>query len=139
MRNALTRSWQELIHGQPGSRFEDRYNAARKVRSSREWRHRFLRFVRLGLALGALVVGFILVFIPGPAVVFFFLSGSLLAAESRGIARFLDALELKLRAVWDWGKRHWRRLSLGGKVALVVVVAALGAAGAYGAYQFMAR
>jgi hypothetical protein len=77
-----------------------------------------LRFLRLLVALGSIVVGIVLTVIPGPAILFFLIAGSLLSTESLFVARWLDWSELKLRAGWSWSQRHWRKLSRGGKIAL---------------------
>ena len=85
------------------------------------------------LALACLAVGVVLVFIPGPAVLFFFIGGGLLAAESRVIAWGLDYSELKIRAMWTWIKRHWRELHVAGKAAVGSLIAggAMGCAFAF--------
>jgi hypothetical protein len=43
-------------------------------------------------------VGVVLVFIPGPAILFFLIAGALLAVQSLGVARALDWSELRGRA-----------------------------------------
>ena len=138
MSNPLKKQWQTLKRGKPGERFIQRYEAGQKAKKSAGPGFKLLRVVRILVALGAVVVGIILVFIPGPAILFFLIAGSLLAAESRTIARFLDWAELKLRAVFSWLSRQWRRLHFAGKVA-VSSLAATGAGGcAYAAYRMMA-
>ena len=51
-------------------------------------------------------IGVVLVFIPGPAVVFFGLTCALLATQSRAVARLLDRTEVRARALW---RSHLRR------------------------------
>lgn len=58
-----------------------------------------MRPVYLALAAVSFVVGVVLAFVPGPAVVFFALTAALLAAQSTWIARHLDAGEMWLRRV----------------------------------------
>lgn len=84
-----------------------------------------------------MAIGVVLVFIPGPAIVFFFLAGTLLALDWLWMARTLDWLEVKLRAWWESGRRAWRRLPTAGRVALLVVGASAAAATTYGAYRLM--
>jgi len=55
-------------------------------------------------AVVSLAVGIVLAFIPGPAVLFFALSAALLGAQSRWVARRLDAAETAARRFW----RAWR-------------------------------
>lgn len=96
--------------------------------------------VRLtGLILAALflVVGIILVFIPGPAVVFFALAGAMLAAESRPVARFLDWSELRIRSGVGWVRRFWAQLSTWGRVAVGILLCGCGAGLGFVAYKIL--
>jgi hypothetical protein len=77
-----------------------------------------LRLFRLLAALGCIAVGIVLTVVPGPAILFFLIAGSLLSTESLFVARWLDWSEVKLRAAWSWSRRHWRKLPTGGKIAL---------------------
>lgn len=99
---ALKRRWTDLKRGTPGRRFQDRYRRAAEARA----RGGLSRILRVSAAAVAIVIGVVLVFLPGPAVVFFFIAGALLASESLHVARALDWTELKLRAVWSWWKRR---------------------------------
>lgn len=139
MGQTLQQRWRGLTAGQPGRRFEDRYAAARKARRSGSWGHRLTRLLLLVVALGALVVGLVLAFIPGPAVVFFFLAATLLAAESRGLARLLDWGEVKLRIVWKAARRQWAEIPGWGRVVLMILGAGISAASAYFSYQLVAN
>ena len=126
--------WHALKHGRAGYRFAARYEAGKKARLNSSWPYRIRRIVRLFVALGLLAVGVVLAFIPGPAIVFFFLSGGLLASESSLIARFLDWSELRLRATWGWLKRHWQALPVWGKVVVPVMA---GGAALVGGFLFL--
>lgn len=139
MGQTLKQRWRALTAGQPGRRFEDRYTAARKARRSGSWGHRLTRLLLLVVALGALVVGAVLAFIPGPAVLFFLLAGTLLAAESRGLARLLDWGEVKLRIAWKAVRRQWARMPGWGQVVLMVLGAGISAASAYVSYRLVAN
>ena len=101
----LRQEWRALKSEKPGRRFtarRERRNEAGKSRGARRW-------LSLGLALVCLVVGVVLLFIPGPAVVFLGLAGVLLAEHSMLVARALDASELKLRAAARWLRSAWHR------------------------------
>lgn len=138
MTNPLKQRWQSLKQGKPGHRFRSRYDAGRKAKKNASFGFKLFRLLRLVIALAATVIGVILVFIPGPAILFFLLAGSLLAAESLTIARFLDWTEVKLRAIGGWGQGQWHRLHLAGKIA-ITGLAATGATGcAYVAYRLVA-
>ena len=83
------------------------------------------------------MIAVVLVFIPGPAVLFFFAGASLLASESRVVARALDWLEVRLRKVIHWVLRWWGRAPRIAK-QLVFLWAALALLGAgYGAYHIL--
>lgn len=127
------KSWKDLARGRPGRRFRDRFeNRDRSGRGSR-WR----RLLNLGLALVCLVVGVALVFIPGPAVLFFFIGGGLLAAESRLVATLLDGTELRIRAIWSWVRRRWLKLPAGGKAMIGSLLAGAAMGGAYLSYRMV--
>jgi len=53
-----------------------------------------------------LVIGVILAFIPGPAVLFFALAAALTATQSRWLACKLDRAEIYVHALW---RKHQRR------------------------------
>lgn len=90
--------------------------------------------MRLVLAAVAFVLGLIFAVLPGPAVIFFIAAGALLATESRAVAVLLDWAELRLRALWNWAKRHWQKMNLAGRIAVATtgVVGVLGVAGFMG-------
>lgn len=123
---ALKRSMGELSRGTPGRRFQQRYERAQQL----EPRGGIRRAINYVVAVGAFSIGVVLVFIPGPAVVFFVLAGALLAPESRAVARVMDWAEVKVRAIWQWAGGRWRSLSQAGKIAAASLGALAGAAGA---------
>jgi hypothetical protein len=121
--------------GRAGRRFQDRYVAARKSRNDVRWTQRGLRIIRLVIALVAVAIAVVLMFIPGPAIVFYFIAGALLAAESLTIARLMDWLEVRLRALWRWGKGHWGNMPQWGRAGLIVAVICLSATSTYISYR----
>jgi uncharacterized protein (TIGR02611 family) len=122
---ALKQHLQDLQRGRPGHRFQDHYEHEKHGAGGHGSRGRVWR---LALGIAAVVVGVVLCVIPGPGLPFIFIGGGLLAAESRVAARVMDWLELRVRAVWGWARARWRRLPLGGKVAVAALLVA-GAAG----------
>lgn len=102
----------EVARGRPGERFRRYYEHAKRDRNSGAAKERIVRIV---LATVCFAIGLVLVFIPGPAILFFFIGGVLLASESLFAARALDWAEVKARAAWDWGARRWRRMRGGRK------------------------
>jgi hypothetical protein len=91
--------WTELRRWPTGRRFR------RFHRDHAHHRTGWARCLTWIVALVSLAIGVVLMFIPGPAVVFFALTCALLATQSRWMARWLDRSEFRLRAVW----RRYRR------------------------------
>lgn len=89
----------------PGKRFRNAHTRAQHNGTSTGW-GRILCFL---LAAVCLVIGVILVFIPGPAFVFFILAGALLASQWRKLAEWLDRGEVGLRRGWHRFKQKWSR------------------------------
>jgi len=137
MSNPLKKQWRSLKRGQPGRRFKARYDAGRNARKDASWGFKVFRLARIIMALALVAVGIVLMFIPGPAVLFFLLAGSLLAAESLMIANVLDWAELRMRAAFSWLKRHWIKLHLAGKMAVTGLAATAAGGCAYAAYRIM--
>lgn len=134
MRFRLSKQWHKLSRGKPGHRFQDRYHAHQRKQAHQGV---FQRLWRIFLALGATAIGAVLVFIPGPAILFFFVAGALLAVDCLWLARVLDWLEVKLRR---WAKRGvalWRQLSPLARISLVASAGCLFVATTYGAYRLI--
>jgi hypothetical protein len=91
----LRKAWTELRASQPGERFQDAYHRQKRADQGRSAAARWLRPM---LALLSFAIGVVLAFIPGPAVVFFALSATLLATQSLRVARILDRTEVWLRS-----------------------------------------
>jgi hypothetical protein len=89
--------WREFSRVAPGARFKSAY----RRRDEAGKRSLVRRVVNLVAALVAFVLGVIFSLVPGvPGFVFIFLGAILLATESFRAARFLDWLDLKMRALW---------------------------------------
>ncbi|HWA07973.1 MAG TPA: hypothetical protein VG838_00760 [Opitutaceae bacterium] len=135
MLTAFRRSWRELRRGRPGHRFQDRYASAKRERKrTPAWR----RIARFGLALVLFAAAVVFVFIPGPAILFFALSGALLATESRPIARALDWIELRGRAIGRGVRKRWARLGLAARAGVIGLSSAVAAGMAFLAWSFIA-
>jgi hypothetical protein len=91
-------AWGELAHDSPGQRFTHLYERQHANGS------RGLSWLYILGALLCIAIGVVLVFIPGPAFVFFILAGGLMATQSRWLAQRLDRGEV---AITKWWKR-WR-------------------------------
>ena len=88
--------WRQLKSWPAGQRFQRFYMM--HARHLSVW----ARCVLIGAALCSLAIGVVLVFIPGPAVVFFAVSCALAATQSLWIARHVDMAELKGRILVRW-------------------------------------
>lgn len=104
----LKRHWSEFKRLEPGTRFQTQHDRHRRSAAGKSPVRRAAYVV---LAIVCLAVGVVLVFIPGPAVVFFALAAGLLAVQSRAVARACDFCEIQLRrgsaAVKRWKSRHF--------------------------------
>ena len=139
MNQRFKRHWHALSRGEPGRRFQDRYAEAKKARADAGWGQRARRVLLLFVALGAMIIGALLMFLPGPAILFYFFAGTLLASESLYMARLLDWGEVKLRAIVKRGKRHWGRTPNWGRAAIITAVVCLGGVSTYLSYHLLTR
>jgi hypothetical protein len=112
MNSTVRQQWRQFKRARPGHRFEMRYEHHQRTGGTHAAPRRLLLWLA---AVASTVIGVVLIFVPGPAVLFFLIAGGLLATESRALARCMDQIELKTRAVCEWCSRRWRRLSLGGR------------------------
>lgn len=133
MRFHFREHWRELRRGRPGRRFQARYQRAHEDQRAGAAE----RIVLAMVAVVCLAIGVVLSVVPGPALPFFFLAGGLLATESLWVARFMDWSEVKLRLIFAWLKRVWRRLPVAGRIALSVFGTCCSAATAYLGYRLL--
>ena len=89
--STFKQNFREVSRGRPGERFERYYERAKRDRKSGA---RLDRIVRIGLSVVMFAIGVVLMFIPGPAILFFFFGGALLASESRFVARVMDSVKV---------------------------------------------
>jgi putative transmembrane protein PGPGW len=88
----------EIIHSQPGRRFQERYRRMHSKTAS-AWKR--CAFVAAGIVLT--LVGAFFLAVPGPGIPILAVGLALIAQESAVTARFLDRTEIRLR-------RWWKRL-----------------------------
>ena len=100
MFETLKAHWQHLRRAPAGERFEQYYARRQQNRSSGA-----LRALLLGAGALIVVIGVILMPAPGPGMLIVAVGLAMMAGESRGVARALDASERQLRHLW----RSWRR------------------------------
>ena len=118
-------TWRRFEAGNLGQRFQQEFR--RRHSAGRSPIQKALLIVG-GLLLMA--AGFLLLFIPGPGLVFLFVGGFLIAQQSLVAARVLDWSETRLRKLLAWSLRAWHRSSVPLKLLVVVVaMVVLGAVG----------
>jgi hypothetical protein len=127
------RSWKAFRNAPPGKRFLARHQT-REDSGSPAGR---VAAVALGLVL--ILVGAVLLVIPGPGLIVIAFGAALVAQEFLWMAKALDRLELGLRRWYRAGRRFWKSASTAARAALAAG-AALGVAGAgYVAYLWLLR
>lgn len=97
--------WRSLKRGRPGRRFQDRYERSAEARNRQ---HVAWRIAKVIAGLVAIAIGVVEILLPGPAVLFFFVGGALLASESRAVARAMDWGERRGRSLWRFVRRTAR-------------------------------
>ena len=119
------RTWAAIREGVPGRRFEDHYRRRRERRGNGA-----LRAVSLLGGLALLLVGIVLLFVPGPGILLILLGSALLAQESRVMAEALDRLEpwlgvltRRVRLLWKRASRPARALAVALSLALAGAMA----------------
>ncbi|MCF3652305.1 hypothetical protein [Synoicihabitans lomoniglobus] len=103
-RARMREHWQEFRTAEPGHRFQERFD--RRARERANGGSQLSRILIIGFALVCLAIAIPLMILPGPAILFYLLSGFLLAGESGWIASGMDRLEKLLRRIF---KRPGRR------------------------------
>ena len=96
--------WRQLRRGKPGKRFVDFYRRRQEKRTSKAGH---VLWLVIGSAL--LLVGVVLLVIPGPGIPLVFLGAGFVAQESRWVAQTMDTVEVWIRGVIRWVRRKWSR------------------------------
>jgi hypothetical protein len=94
----------KMKNDRPGKRFQNEHKRAKARGITGGW----IRVMFIVLAILSAAIGVVLMFIPGPAFVFFILSGALVASQWWTAARLLDKNELLLHRAWHWTRRNWK-------------------------------
>ena len=85
----------EIIHSQPGRRFQERY---RRMHSKKDGVWKRCAFFAAGIVLT--LVGVFFLAVPGPGIPILVIGLALIAQESKTLARVLDRTEVRLRRWW---------------------------------------
>jgi hypothetical protein len=101
MFESIKTTWNKLKKHEPGERFGAFY---REQKDKPPW----MKVAFIGLALLSFAAGVVFAFIPGPAVLFFALSGALVSTQSRWVAERLDQGEVWGRKAFASVRSWWR-------------------------------
>jgi len=85
----------EIIHGQPGRRFQERYRRKHAEKGG-VWKR--CAYCAAGAVLT--LVGIFFLAVPGPGIPILVIGLALIAQESKTLARLLDRSEVRLRRWW---------------------------------------
>jgi hypothetical protein len=127
------KDWKAFQKAPPGERFRRSYRDHKT--ESRLW----ARVATVALGLGLIVVGAIMLVIPGPGLLAVGLGGALIAREFRWAATALDWAEVTLRKGFRLGMRFWKSASVAVRSVVVVIGAAVAAGAAYVAWTWLIR
>ena len=132
MLERIKSSWERFKEEPPGRRFEDWYHERRRQSGGRLDAAKVVHI--LGGA-ATVIVGLILVPLPGPGWGIVFLGLALIGSECLPIARFLDRVEVRLRSWAGQLLAAWRRATVRVKVLITLVALICMAAAGYGTYH----
>ncbi len=90
----LRSGWNEFMASTAGSRFREHYDRVHRQQQRSRWR----RMIYYLLSLLCILIGTVLIIIPGPAMLFFLIAAILLSSESRSLASLLDTVEARVRS-----------------------------------------
>jgi hypothetical protein len=115
MLNKIKAEWRDLKASPPGHRFVQCHE--RHQARDAPWLKPLLFFA----AIFSFVIGVVLVFIPGPAILFFLISAGLLACEYHPVAKGFDKVEMWMRKMFgkfqdSRKKRQSRAVTRAGRV-----------------------
>ena len=127
----LKKTWHMLREAEPGKRFQqynEHHQASRRSNASKV----------LSVVIGVVIVavGIVALPAPGPGTLVIAIGAALIARESRVVAKALDWLELRIRAVVKRAVGVWKAASPPARIALGAVGVGLLGVAVYFAYTF---
>lgn len=127
------KNWEEFKNSEPGHRFRERYE--RRQKESKGWLDPG-KIINIVVGLVIVALGLILIPVPGPGSLVTLLGLGLIGCEFAPMARFLDWLEVRVRAVHEFVMNLWKTAPLPLKVVYSLGIAAMTCIVGYGVYQF---
>jgi hypothetical protein len=134
--NSIKADWHCLKDGEAGKRFVAFYDYRA---SRRPPGFSISRTVTILLGLVLTIGGASIGWLPGPGGFVAIFGLALLAQEFRPMAVALDWCEVKLRAVWQWCFRVWKRMSGAARVAAAMMALVTSVSLAVAAYAIFLR
>jgi hypothetical protein len=136
MLESLKDDWRCLRKSEPGKRFVEFYDYRASRRDPGFSVSRALTILfGLALTIGGASIGWL----PGPGGFVAIFGLALLAQEFRPMAVALDWCEIKLRALWQWCVRVWRRMSGTARIAVAMTALVTSVSIAFAAYALFLR
>jgi hypothetical protein len=132
MLSKLRESWTDFSDAEPGRRFQEYHEKRKQEQTSTV---ATVAFIAAGI--GLILVGALLMVIPGPGIPVVAVGAGLIARESSHVAKALDWLELRIRAVVSWALGVWKQAGAAARAGIVVTAIALAGAAGYGAWLVM--
>lgn len=126
------RRWREFKAAPVGQRFQQVHRRRQQARRS-PWR----KALFLGAGVLLMIVGVVLLFVPGPGLLVLFAGAALVARESLRFCQALDWAELRLRPLCDWGLNAWQGSPFWWKAMLVLLTAAVLGGVGYAAWVWL--
>lgn len=108
MTDRMKQQWRDFKKREPGKRFQEIHENRRKGEKDKS---PVMRHVRMAAGVLLTLVGVFMLPMPGPGTIVLVLGLAVMAGESVTVAKFLDWLELRLRAVYQSLKKAWEKWS----------------------------
>ena len=112
----MKKTWRRLRQVEPGKRFQE-YNRLHQARE----RGTASRLISIVIGIAIVTVGIVALPAPGPGTLIIAIGAAFIARESFMVARFLDWLELRLRAGLRRARSAWKGASPVKRVGVAVV------------------
>lgn len=131
---ALKKQWRAFKDGRPGHRFQDRYERNKEERAERS---SFMRFLKPVAGISLIVAGVVFCLIPGPGVPLLLIGAGLMADVSLSVAKVMDWLDVRTRAIISRASQWWKQASMAAKSAVIVLAVFVISGAGYGGFLFL--
>jgi hypothetical protein len=122
--------WKSFKHDEPGARFRNH-----RERMKEKPRGHSIVAIMIGVLL--ILIGVVLLFMPGPGTLLIAFGVALLASHSKRASALMDRSEPKLRRIAQRGKHKWDAMSAPAKVGLISALVILAIVAGLGMWKFV--